>query len=91
VLMPKYHEIDFFDKLPSRSVDVSPRKKSSKVEAVENAKLREPAYSEVYKFGELSNHLSMRDINYSFCPKVLKVGTSRSLRRPFEAHHADPR
>ena len=72
--MPKYHEIDFFDKLPNRQADVSARKKSSKVEAVENTKLNEQPYCEVSKFGELSSHLSMRFINYSFCPKALKIG-----------------
>lgn len=90
-MLPKYHEIDFYDKLPSRSVDVSAKKKSARVEGVENTRLREPQYSEVYKFGELSGHLSMRNINYSFCPKTLKIGSCPSPRRAPEAPRADPR
>ena len=72
-VLPKYNEIEFFDKIPVRSNDTSPRKKTSKVVGVHNEQLYDKKYEAIFGFGDISKHVTIRDINYSFYPKIMRL------------------
>lgn len=69
---PTYREIDFYDKLPARGKDTSPPKGSLQKIALDQNKAFEAKYSEMLQFGELMDEISLKNINYSFSPTVMK-------------------
>lgn len=69
--LPRYDEIDFFDRLPARGRDTSPGKVINRTNASQNRDLRH-MYSELMDYGYLAECISVKNINYSFTPRQLR-------------------
>lgn len=69
--LPRYHEIDFFDKLPLKLDDATLRKKKMKTSLDSNQEFHEK-FKKVKEYKDLMSTMSLRDINYSFTPRPMK-------------------
>lgn len=72
--MPKYREIEFFDKFPAKGTDSSAKKQPLKVSVAENRDFAAKA-AQILQFGDIAHKLSLKTINFSFTPKTLRIGT----------------
>ena len=75
--MPRYDEIDFYDKFPARERDTSPQRKQAKISAGDNREARY-MYQDILNYGDLADSISLKNINYSFTPKQMR-GSKTSL------------
>lgn len=69
--LPKYHEIDFFDRFPARTHDTSPSKKPTRIGGSANKDFN-ILYKELLAYGKLAESICLKNINYSFTPKLFR-------------------
>ncbi len=69
--LPRYYEIDFFDKFPARAHDTSPSKKATRIGGVANKDFN-ILYKELLAYGKLAESISLKNINYSFTPRLFR-------------------
>jgi hypothetical protein len=72
--MPKYEEIDFYDRFGSKAKDTSPKKnKAPKLNLTQNRDFA-GNFSEILEYRLISDSVKTTSINYSFSPKCYKYG-----------------
>lgn len=72
--MPRYDEMAFFDKIPVKGKDLAKASKSPiRVSLIANRDF-EDKMGMISGYGELASSISVKEINYSFTPKVFRKG-----------------
>lgn len=69
--LPRYNEIDFFDRFPARAHDTSASKKATRIGSSANKDFN-IIYKDLLAYGPLAESISLKNINYSFTPKLFK-------------------
>lgn len=69
--MPRYNEIDFFDKFPQKETDAVCKKKSRRVTNLEPGVDLQAILEYIAEYEGLLGALSLRDINYAFTPRQM--------------------
>lgn len=78
--LPKYNEIDFFDKFEARDNDLHQKPSPVKVGATDNRDFLSKA-AVIMEFGDIANNLSLKTINFSFSPKCMRHSSGCLKRR----------
>lgn len=72
--MPKYEEIDFYDRFASKAKDTSPPKsRAPKLNLTQNRDFA-GSFGEILEYKIINDSVKTKNINYSFSPKCYKYG-----------------